>query len=72
VTPLTDRQREALNIIITLVEQRGYPPTIAEISDYLGTTSTSTAYSHVRALERKGYIKIGFGARAITVLRDAS
>lgn len=71
-TDLTDRQREILNFIWSMIQQRHYPPSIQEIADYVGVRSTQTAHAHVHALAKKGYLKIGSGARAITVLKQAS
>lgn len=72
MTDLTDRQGQALNVIVTLVEQRGYPPSVREIAEYLGLSSATTAWAHVQALVKKGYLEVGPGPRMITVLRRAS
>ncbi len=62
---LTERQRQVLSFILRSVEQRGYPPSVREICGELGTSSTRGAQRHLEALERKGYITRGPGARAI-------
>ncbi len=62
---LTERQRQVLSFILRSVERRGYPPSVREICEELGTTSTRGAQRHLEALERKGYITRGPGARAI-------
>lgn len=69
---LTDRQSEILNFIWSMIQSRHYPPSIQEIADYVGLKSTHTAWTHVRALARKGYIEVGQGPRMITVLKQAS
>jgi repressor LexA len=50
-------------------ESKGYPPTVREICRAVGLNSSSTVHSHLKALERKGYIKRSRGKpRAIKVL----
>jgi repressor LexA len=57
IEPLTDRQREVLTFIESQIGQLGYPPTIREIGRHLGMRSTNGVNDHLKALERKGYIK---------------
>ncbi len=54
---LTERQRTILNVIRTSVTNRGYPPSIREIGDAVGLTSTSSVAHQLRTLERKGYLQ---------------
>ncbi|CAM3089823.1 repressor LexA [Mycobacterium intermedium] len=54
---LTERQRTILNVIRTSVVNRGYPPSIREIGDAVGLTSTSSVAHQLRTLERKGYLR---------------
>jgi len=54
---LTERQRTILEVIRTSVTSRGYPPSIREIGDAVGLTSTSSVAHQLRTLERKGYIR---------------
>ncbi|HLR99865.1 repressor LexA [Mycolicibacillus parakoreensis] len=54
---LTDRQRTILNVIRASVTDRGYPPSIREIGDAVGLTSTSSVAHQLRTLERKGYLR---------------
>ncbi|MBL1078961.1 transcriptional repressor LexA [Nocardia sp. 2] len=56
-TDLTVRQRKVLEVIRTSVHDRGYPPSIREIGDAVGLTSTSSVAHQLRALERKGYLR---------------
>ena len=53
---LTERQREVLEIIKERIKGSGYPPTIREIGEAMGI-SEKGAYDHLKALERKGYIR---------------
>ncbi|WP_373282035.1 transcriptional repressor LexA [Nocardia veterana] len=46
-----------LQVIRTSVNERGYPPSIREIGDAVGLTSTSSVAHQLRALERKGYLR---------------
>ncbi len=54
---LTVRQRRVLDVIRSSVSERGYPPSIREIGDAVGLTSTSSVAHQLRALERKGYLR---------------
>ncbi|WP_327119449.1 transcriptional repressor LexA [Nocardia sp. NBC_01730] len=54
---LTVRQRKVLEVIRTSVSERGYPPSIREIGDAVGLTSTSSVAHQLRALERKGFLR---------------
>ncbi|MCV7102398.1 transcriptional repressor LexA [Mycobacterium palustre] len=54
---LTERQRTILSVIRASVTSRGYPPSIREIGDAVGLTSTSSVAHQLRTLERKGYLR---------------
>jgi repressor LexA len=54
---LTERQRTILEVIRASVSTRGYPPSIREIGDAVGLTSTSSVAHQLRTLERKGYLR---------------
>jgi repressor LexA len=54
---LTKRQAQTLDFIRQSIEQRGYPPTLREIGEYMGIRSTNGVNDHLRALERKGYLR---------------
>jgi repressor LexA len=54
---LTRRQEQTLEFIRRSIEQRGYPPTLREIGQYMGIRSTNGVNDHLRALERKGYLR---------------
>ncbi|HEY3374113.1 MAG TPA: transcriptional repressor LexA [Candidatus Aquicultor sp.] len=55
--PLTQRQRQILDFILSEINKKGYPPSVREIGHAVGLTSSSTVHSHLAALERKGYIR---------------
>ena len=54
---LSERQRNILKYIQEHVEERGYPPSIREIGDRVGISSTSVVDYNLRALERDGLIR---------------
>jgi repressor LexA len=56
-TTLTERQRTILDMIRSSVTTRGYPPSIREIGDAVGLTSTSSVAHQLRTLERKGFLR---------------
>lgn len=56
--PLTARQQNVYDFIVKTMNELGYPPTRAEISRALGFKSPNAAEEHLRALERKGAIKV--------------
>jgi repressor LexA len=54
---LTERQRRVLEVIRDWVDRFGYPPSVREIGEAVGLTSTSSVAHQLRALERKGYLR---------------
>lgn len=56
--PLTARQQHVFDFIVKTMGEFGYPPTRAEIAKALGFRSPNAAEEHLRALERKGAIRI--------------
>jgi len=56
-TGLTPRQRRVLEVIRDSVERRGYPPSMREIGEAVGLTSTSSVAHQLTALERKGFLR---------------
>ena len=53
---LTQRQQEVLDYIRNYIQEAGYPPTVREIGGAFDI-SEKGAYDHLRAIERKGYIR---------------
>ena len=53
---LTPKQLKVFETIRGYVAEHGYAPTLAELSKVL-SVSTVTAFEHLRALEKKGYIR---------------
>jgi repressor LexA len=56
-TGLTPRQQRVLAHIKDSIEKRGYPPSMREIGQAVGLTSTSSVAHQLRTLEEKGYLK---------------
>jgi repressor LexA len=53
---LTWRQRKVLKVIRESVRKRGYPPSMREIGDAVGLTSTSSVSYQLIMLQKKGYL----------------
>ncbi|MGI9033913.1 MAG: transcriptional repressor LexA [Acidimicrobiales bacterium] len=69
---LTGRQREILEVIQAHMRARGYPPSVREIGEAVGLTSTSTVHAHLASLQRLGYLRRDPSKpRAIEVRYDA-
>ncbi|MEY8040648.1 transcriptional repressor LexA [Saccharopolyspora cebuensis] len=54
---LSERQLKVLDAIRTWMREHGYPPSVREIGDAVGLTSTSSVAYQLRVLERKGYLR---------------
>lgn len=54
---LNDRQRRILEFIDSQIRDRGYPPSVREIGNAVGLTSTSTVHAHMATLEKMGYLR---------------
>lgn len=54
--PATERQRSILEIIRSFTAEQGYPPSVREIGERVGLSSSSTIHAHLKALERRGLI----------------
>lgn len=69
VKKLTDQQQRVLSFVTETVQDRGYPPSVREVCEYLHVSSSSTAHAHLQALQRKGYLRINpKQPRAISVV----
>src|SRR5579875_2548773 len=53
---LTWRQRKVLQVIRDSVQRRGYPPSMREIGEAVGLTSTSSVSYQLSTLQAKGYL----------------
>lgn len=54
---LTYRQRRILEVIRDSLERRGYPPSVREIGEAVGLTSSSSVQYQMKVLEKHGYLR---------------
>src|SRR6266571_3857576 len=54
---LTERQSKILEFIRYVTRHRNYPPSVREIGEAVGLSSSSTVHNHLNQLERRGLIK---------------
>lgn len=54
--PATERQRRILEVIGAFTAEHGYPPSVREIGERVGLSSSSTIHAHLKALERRGLL----------------
>ena len=54
---LTPKKREILEFIEECQRLRGYPPSVREIGERVGLTSSSTVHTHLASLQKLGYLK---------------
>jgi repressor LexA len=54
---LTGKRRQILDFIAEQVRDRGYPPSVREIGEAVGLTSSSTVHTHLQVLQRQGYLR---------------
>ncbi|TAN27814.1 MAG: transcriptional repressor LexA [Castellaniella sp.] len=69
---LTARQSQILDLIRQAISRTGRPPTRAEIAHQLGFRSANAAEDHLRALERKGHIRLTASTSRGIQLLDAA
>jgi len=68
---LTKRQEQTLDFIRESIRGHGYPPTLREIGEHMGIRSTNGVNDHLRALERKGYLRReDMKSRALRLVED--
>lgn len=54
---LTGKKREILAYIESSLRDRGYPPSVREIGEAVGLTSSSTVHAHLLSLQKLGYLR---------------
>lgn len=54
---LTERQTKILDYIRYVTRIRNYPPSVREIGEAVGLSSSSTVHNHLNQLERRGLIR---------------
>ena len=56
-TKLTHKQQIIYDYIKKEIQRNGYAPSVREICDGVGLSSTSTVHAHLEILRKKGYIR---------------
>lgn len=69
---INNRQKQILKHIKDTLRSKGYPPSVREIGEAVGLSSSSTVHGHLAKLEEMGFIKRDpTKPRAIDVLDEA-
>ena len=69
---LTERQNKILDYIRYVTRVRSYPPSVREIGEAVGLSSSSTVHNHLNQLERRGLIKRDPSkSRTVQLVQDA-
>lgn len=69
---LTERQTRILDYIRYVTRVRNYPPSVREIGEAVGLSSSSTVHNHLNQLERRGLIKRDPSkSRTVQLVQDA-
>ena len=67
--PITEKQSNVLDFIKRYTASHGFPPSIREIGQALDLSSPATVHSHVKKLEKAGYLKVNSNKfRAMEIL----
>jgi repressor LexA len=67
----TDRQQRILDVIREFTSECGYPPSVREIGERVGLSSSSTVQSHLKTLEKRGLLRRDpTKPRALVTTRD--
>jgi SOS regulatory protein LexA len=53
----TEKQQRILEVIREFTSEQGYPPSVREIGERVGLSSSSTVQSHLKTLERRGLLR---------------
>jgi repressor LexA len=69
---ISEKQFQIFKFIVDSIKDMGYPPSVREIAEAVGLSSSATVHSHLKKLEDLGYIKRGKGSsRTIEILNSA-
>src|SRR6267143_1240147 len=73
LSELTERQNKILDYIKYVTKVRNYPPSVREIGEAVGLSSSSTVHNHLNQLERRGLIKRDPSkSRTVQLVQDAA
>ena len=67
LSPLTSRQKAIYDFLLKTIREKGFAPSIVEIGRQFKIASTNGVSEHLKALEKKGYIR-RVGKRAFEVV----
>lgn len=62
---LSMQQAKVFQFVGDYAKAHGYPPTGREIAEHMGWSSASQAHSCLQVIEKKGWLILSEGARAI-------
>ena len=66
-----EKREEILNFVNSYIRENGYPPSIREICQGVGLSSTSTVHAHLKTLTEEGLIqKSGSKSRGIKIVNN--
>jgi repressor LexA len=69
---ISEKQFQIFKCIVDSIKNIGYPPSVREIAEVVGLSSSATVHSHLKKLEDFGYIRRGKGSsRTIEILNSA-
>jgi repressor LexA len=69
---VSDRQAQILTYIRKVSQERNYPPSVREIGEAVGLSSSSTVHNHLNRLERRGLIRRDASkSRTVQLVEDA-
>jgi repressor LexA len=69
---ISEKQFQIFKFIVDSTKSIGYPPSVREIAEAVGLSSSATVHSHLKKLEDLGYIRRGKGSsRTIEILNSA-
>lgn len=57
VATLTGKRRQILEFIAKHIQHNGYPPSVREIGEAVGLSSSSTVHTHLQLLQREGFLR---------------
>ena len=57
VVTLTGKRRQILEFIAEHIQRNGYPPSVREIGEAVGLSSSSTVHTHLQLLQREGFLR---------------
>ena len=70
---LSAKQQQILEYITEATARQGYPPSVREIGDHVGLSSSSSVHAHLIKLREKGYLqKDDHKTRAVVVKGSAT